>query len=195
MIRDRELETWREQWGSFAEPLPETRQIRRKIKRQELRFILDNLLAAIALLAGLACAAFVRQQQSWLGTGWAAGICVLVFVGAACRIWFQRGTWRSEAQSTRAFLELWKRRVKAKIRALRVASYLAASWLVFCAVLGAVNWPTIGRDFKGHPADWLEGVIASVFGVPLIFFWMVWRRRRTLAELNEVEKILDETKD
>jgi hypothetical protein len=192
MIEDRELDTWREQWGSVAEPLPE---MQRKIKRQNLRFVFSNLLAAIGFVGGLIFAVLVWHEQSRLGTGWAVGVCILMFVCAGYRVWAQRGTWRPETQSTRAFVELWHRRVVARIRLLRMASYIVPAWIVFCALLTVVNWTTIGPDFKAHPAEWLAPLVASFLVLPVIFFWSAWYRRRKLAELDQVEKILSEMKD
>jgi hypothetical protein len=60
MIEDRELDTWREQWGSGGEPPPEfRRKIQQKIKRQSLRFLFGNLLTAIALVGILIFAVFI----------------------------------------------------------------------------------------------------------------------------------------
>jgi hypothetical protein len=191
MTEDQELDTWREQWGRVGEPLPELRQIRRKIKRQQLSFVLDNLLAAIGFVASLIFMLFVRQDRSLLGTGWVDGICVLLFVAAGYGLWAKRGTWRAETQSTRASVELWQRRVSEKIRALRVAIYAAPGLIVFGALLIVANWATIGPALKAHPAK-LALLMVNVLMLPAIFFWLAWYRRRKLAELNEVNKILDE---
>src|SRR5690348_9388307 len=113
MIQDQEFENWREQWANSAAPLSETRHIREKIRRQERRFILDNLLQAVSFLFGLYLAFYIWQHEYLLGTGFAAGVVVFLCIGAGWRLWVQRGTWRAEAQSTRSFLELWRRRVNA----------------------------------------------------------------------------------
>ena len=45
MIEDRELDIWREQWSSVAEPPAEfQRKVQQRIKRQDRRFVLDILL-------------------------------------------------------------------------------------------------------------------------------------------------------
>lgn len=194
MIEDQELDTWREQWGRVAETLPELRQIQRKIKRQQLRFVLDNLLAAIGFVASLIFMVFVRQDRSLLGTGWVDGICVLLFLAAGYSLWAKRGTWRAEIQSTRASVELWQRRVSAKIRVLHVATYAAPGLIVFGALLLVANWTTVGPELNAHPAKWAL-LMVNVLILPAIFSWLAWYRRRKLAELNEVRKILDEMKD
>jgi len=193
VTEDRELDIWREQWRSVADPLPE---IQRKIKRQNLRFVISNVAAAILLLAILIFVMWaVRQNPSRLRIGWAAGIFVLVFVSAGYRLWVQRGTWRAESQSTRAFVELRHRRLTARLRLIRMAHYLLPAWLMFCAVLAAANWTTIGPDVRAHPTDWLW-VLGSVFFMTLgSFLGLAWFRRRKRAELRRVEKTLEEMKD
>lgn len=194
MIEDQELDTWREQWGGVAEPLPELRQIQGKIKRQQLIFVLENLLAAIAFVASLIVMMFARQDRALLRTGWVEGICVLLFLAAGYGLWLKRGTWRAETQSTRAAVELWQRRVSAKIRELRVAAYGTPGLIGFSALFFVANWSTIGPELKAHPAKWAL-LMVNVLMLPAIFFWLAWYRRRKLAELNEINKILDEMRD
>ncbi len=124
MIEDRELDAWREQWVSVAEPPAGfQRKIQLRIKRQDRRFVIGNILTVIAFLGILIFALVMRHQSSWMGTGWATSICVLVlvFVSAGVRTWVVRRTWRPETQSTRAFVELWYKRVAARIRLLRIS--------------------------------------------------------------------------
>jgi Na+/melibiose symporter-like transporter len=194
MIEDRELDAWREQWVSVAEPPQDfQRKVQQRIKRQDRRFVLGNVLSVIAFLGILIFALVMRHQSSWMGTGWATSICVLVFVSAACRVWVLRRTWRPETQSTRAFVELWHKRVAARIRLLRISTYLSIGWLIFCAALTAVNWSTIGQDVKAHPKDWVALLVACVLMQPAVLWYgAAWLRRRKLAELNEVKQILDE---
>jgi len=190
MIQDQEFENWREQWSNSAEPLPETWLILKKITRQERRFILDNLLQALSFLFGLYLAFYIWQHEYLLGGGFAAGVVVFLFMGAGWRLWVQRGTWRAEAQSTCSFLELWRRRVVAKIRILRFSVYLGVAWILACVVLGIANWGTLGPQLKSHPSAWILTLVINVFALPLLFAWMTWLKRRKLAELSEVTSLL-----
>lgn len=194
MTNDRELDTWRDQWSSAAGPPPEfQRKVQQRIKRQDRRFMLGNLLTVIAFLGLLIFAGFMRHRSSWMGTGWATGICVLVFVAAGYRVWVLRETWRPQTQSTRAFVELWHKRVAARIRLLRISIYLSLGWIIFCAARTAANWATIGQDVKAHPKAWVVVLVACVLmQYPMIWCGAAWLRRRKLAELNEVKKIMDE---
>ncbi len=192
MIEDRELESWREQWAAVAGPSPDLqRKVRQKIERQNRRFVVGNLATAIAFTGILIFAAFLPGQAGRLGTGWATGIVCLVIVSVAVRVWNLRGAWRAEAQSTRGFLELWRKRVEARLRLLRVSIYVSVGWLVFCAILAVVNWPLIGPDVKVRPKEWIEVLVACTLMQPVIWYWAGWLKRRKMAELNEVKRILD----
>ena len=198
MIEDRELDAWREQWSSVAEPSADfqrdfQRKVQRRIKREDRRFVLGNILTVIGFIGILIFAWYMRYQSTWMGTGWSTSICVLVFVSAGVRIWVLRRTWRPETQSTLAFVELWHKRVAARIRMLRISTYLSIGWLIFCAVLMAVNWSIIGQDVGAHPKEWAALLIACVLMQPVLLWYGAGRlRRRKLAELNEVKQILDE---
>jgi hypothetical protein len=194
VTNDRELDTWREQWSSVAEPPAEfQRKVQERIKHQERRFVLGNLLTTIAFLGLLIFAVFMRHQSSWMGTDWTTGICVLVFVSTAYRVWVLRGTWRPQTQSTRAFVELWHKRAAARIRLLQVSIYVSLGWIIFCAALTAANWATIGQEVKAHPKVWVVLLVVCVLmQYPVIWYWAAWLRCRKLAELNEVTKIMNE---
>jgi hypothetical protein len=194
MTEDRELDIWREQWSNVAEPPADfQRKVQERIKREDRRFVLGNILRAIAFLGLLIFAVYMRHQSSWMGTGWGTSICILVFVSAGVRIWVLRRTWRPETESTRAFVELWYKRVAARIRLLRISTYLSIGWLVFCAALMAVNWSIIGQDVGAHPKEWVALLVVCVLMQPvLLWYGVAWLRRRKLAELNEVKQILDE---
>jgi hypothetical protein len=194
MIEDRELDAWREQWSSVGEPSADFQsKVQQRIKREDRRFVLGNILTVIAFLGILIFAVYMRHQSTWMGTGWATSTCVLVFVSAGVRIWVFRRTWRPETQSTRAFVELWYKRVAARIRLLRISTYLSIGWLIFCAALMAFNWSIIGQDVRAHPKGWVALLVACVLMQPAVLWCgAAWLRRRKLAELNEVKQILNE---
>jgi hypothetical protein len=195
MIEDRELNSWREQWSSVAEPPADSqRKVRQKIKRQDRLFVLGNVLTLVVFLSFLIFALYLRQQANSIGTGWGTGVCALAFLMAGIRIWVLRRTWRPETQSTRAFAELWRRRVESRIRLLRFSIYVSIGWIIFCVVLTAANWGTIGQDVRTHPRDWAALLVVCVLMQPVLWFGAARLRRRKLAELNEVTEILDQMK-
>jgi hypothetical protein len=194
MAENRELDLWREQWSSVARPSPEfQRQVQKRIKVQDRRFWLGNLLAMAALVGMLILALYqLSHQASRLEKGAASGACVLMFVAIACRLWFLRGTWRPETQSICAFVELWHRRVLSQIRRLQIGIYLAIGWIAFCALLAAANWATIRLQVMAHPTACLVLTVFIVLMLRVIWFGAMRLRRRKVAELNEVKRLLEE---
>jgi hypothetical protein len=194
MTENRELDLWREQWSGVARPSPEfQRQVQRRIKVQDRRFWLGNLLAVAALVGILILAVCqLSHQASRLEKGAARGACVLMLVAVTCRLWFLRGTWRAETQSIRAFVELWHRRVLYQIRRLQIGIYLAIGWIVFCAALAAANWATVRLQVMAHPTACLVLMLVNVLMLRVIWFGAMWLRRRKVAELNEVTRLLEE---
>jgi hypothetical protein len=191
-MTDRELNLWREQWNSVARPSPEFQgQVQKRIRLKDRRFWLGNLLAVAALAGMLILAVYqLSHQANGFEKGEATGVCVLLLVAVACRLWISRGTWRAETQSIRAFVELWRRRVLAQIRGIQISIYVAIGWLVFCAALAAANWATIRLEITATGCLVLTVVI--LFMLPAIWFAGMWLRRRKVAELNEVTRLLEE---
>ena len=194
MANDRELDVWREQWSGVAQPpLEFQRQVQKRIKGQDRRFWLGNLLSAAALAGLLIFAVYeFSHPASRFEKGSATGTFVLLFVAVTCRQWIQRGTWRAETQSTRAFVELRRRRVAAQIRGLQIGIYLSIGWLVFCAALAAVNCAAIWLQLITHPIACLALAVIVAIMLPVIWFSAMWFRRRKVAELNEVTRLLEE---
>ncbi len=194
ITNDRELDVWREQWSGVARPSPEfLRHVQERIKVQDRRFWLGNLLAVAGVVGMLILAVYqFSYQASRLEKGRATGLCVLEFVAVTCRLWFMRGTWRAETQSIRAFVELWHRRVLSQIRRLQISIYLAIGWLVFCAALAAANWATIRLELMAHPTAYLAIMLVMVLILRMIWFGAMWLRRRKVAELNKVTRLLEE---
>lgn len=194
-IKDREVDLWREQWGTVAPLSAEfQRQVQKQIKLQDRRFWIGNLLATAAMAGMLIFAVYLRHQPSRLEKAQAAGVCGLVLVAISCRLWFMRGTWRAETQSIRAFVDLRHRRVLSQIRRLEISIYIVIAWLVFCAALAAANWATIRLALVAHPAACLVLAVTIVLMLPVLWFGAMWLRRRKVAELNEVTRLLEEWK-
>jgi hypothetical protein len=191
-MMDRELSLWREQWSSVALPSAEFQgQVQTRIKRQNRRFWLGNLLAVAALAGMLILAVYqLSHQANRFEKGEATGVCVLLLVAVACRSWISRGTWRAETQSIRAFVELSRRRVLAQIRGIQISIYIAIGWLVFCAALAAANWATIRLEITA--AGCLVLTVVILFILPVIWCGGMWLYRRKVAELNEVTRLLEE---
>jgi hypothetical protein len=70
--------------------------------------------------------------------------------------------------------------------------YVSVGWITFCAAQTVANWTTIDRNVRAHPEDWVTLWVACVLMRPVLWYCAAWLRRRKLAELNEVKKILDD---
>ena len=77
----------------------------------------------------------------------------------------------------------------AQIRGIQTGIYLAIGWLAFCAALAVVNWAAITLDLMAHPIACLARMLVTVTTLPVIWFRLMWLRRRKVAELNEVTKL------
>ena len=53
-----------------AAPADFQRKVQQRIKRQDRRFVLGNILTVIAFLGMLIFAVYMRHQSTWMGTGW-----------------------------------------------------------------------------------------------------------------------------
>ena len=190
---DLELDIWREQWHRVATPSQELRRkALQRIKVQERRFLLGNVLTAVVFVGMLTYAVFLSHQASRLRRGEAIGLFFLLLVAVTCRLWIMRGTWRAETRSIHAFIELGHRRVLAQIRALQIGIYISIGWLVFCAALAAANWTTIRFELMAHPVACLALTVFVALMQPVLFLGAMWLRRRRVAELNQVTRLLEE---
>jgi hypothetical protein len=72
--------------------------------------------------------------------------------------------------------------------------YLAIGWITFCAALAAANWATIRPELMAHPTAYLAMMFVLVLMLRVIWFGAMWFRRRKLAELNKVTRLLEEMK-
>jgi hypothetical protein len=63
---------------------------------------------------------------------------------------------------------------------------------VFCAALAAANWSTVRLELMGHPTLYLAMMLVIVLMLRVIWVGVMWFRRRKVAELNEVTRLLEE---
>jgi hypothetical protein len=183
VTKDREIEDWMSDWQAATPPVPD---VRGWIEKHHRRFVRENVgafaLFAAGLLAPLVIA--LRTSRAEIQLAW-FGILLLYAGGLLFRIWNQRGTWRPVAQTTRAFLELSRRRALASRRALRVARWMAG--LTSLVVAGMAAW--IGPTMPAFAAGLVTGFAVAL--VPLSFF-IARRRRRCERDLEEVRRLLSQ---
>lgn len=175
MTVDTELETWRREWQSQTEPLP---KLKKKIRRQNLRDI-----AGITLLC--ACLAFstteaLRTRTSFM-VGLAAGLWFTGLFLGSYNWWVRRGTWKPEAQTTLAYLELSYKRAVAKARTIRLSIYVCLAAIVVLGPFLLWNW----RILHG-----LGVVVAAGLLTEVIVFRYLERRKK--KEIEETRKLLEQ---
>ncbi|HEY0704520.1 MAG TPA: hypothetical protein VGD60_17235, partial [Candidatus Acidoferrales bacterium] len=74
-------------------------------------------------------------------------------------------------------MELWRRRVQARVRGLRIGLCVSLGWIISCAA----NWKIISADVHGHPGDWIGLLVACLLMQPVLWFGAAYFRRRYLV--------------
>lgn len=178
MTIDNELETWRQQWHSETEPLPE---LKRKIKRQNLRTV--AAVVAVCVCLALSTIEALRTRRSF-AIGLASGIAFSSALMGSYVWWVRRGAWKPTAQTTLAYAELSYKRAVAKARSLRFAFYFLLIATTLFAGFMAWNW----KHF--HVRD---GAIVAAMVLEMLLFQRL--RRRKLQEMKETKKLIDDMKE
>jgi hypothetical protein len=175
---DLELETWRREWRTSTEPLPE---LKRKIRRQNLQTIAAVL--AICVCLAFSTAEALRTRSSFMA-GLAAGIAFTSVILGGYTWWVRRGAWKPAAQTTSAYLELSCKRAVAKARTIRFSFYFLLAAILLFAILFAWNW----RAFSPREALILGALVMELF---------LFRRygRRQNREIEETKKLLEQTRE
>jgi hypothetical protein len=181
VIVDTELETWRREWQSQTEPLP---KLKKKIKRQNQRTI-----AAIALMCACLVVSTIealRTRSSFM-VGVAVGVWFAALVLGGYSWWVQRGTWKPEAQTTRAYLELSYKRAVAKARMIRFSIYVVLAVTILLSPILLWNW----RTLHGIGPLVLAALLAELF----YFKYLGRRKKREIEETRRLMEQADEGSD
>jgi hypothetical protein len=98
----------------------------------------------------------------------------------AFSLWNRRGSWRAEAETTKAFVDLLHRRAVAKVR---VARFVRLAVLLQAAVVVALVWLD---SMPGSSMDRLRSATALAMAIAVAYLvWSAWFERRALRELEE----------
>lgn len=178
MTVDTELETWRREWRSQPEPLPE---LKKKIKRQNQRTI--GAIAAICVCLALSTVEAMRTRSSFIA-GLATGLWFASLFLGSYAWWVRRGAWKPTAQTTLAFLELSYKRAVAKARTIRFSFYFLLTVTILYGAFVTWNWKT----FSAREAVVLVGIVTELF----LFRYYGRRKKR---EIEETKKLLDQTRE
>ncbi|HEY5027205.1 MAG TPA: hypothetical protein VIK39_02255 [Candidatus Angelobacter sp.] len=178
MTIDNELETWRKQWHTDTEPLP---QLKRKIKRQNLR--IAAAVVAVCVCLALSTIEALRTRTAF-AMGLASGIAFAgVFLGGYAW-WVRRGAWRPSAQNTLAYTELSYKRAVAREKSLNFSFYFLLVATTLMTAFVAWNW----KGFHGR-----DGAIVIAMVLEMFLFRRM--RRRKLQEIAETKKLIDDMKE
>ena len=176
MIADKELLNWQKDWQTQTEPLPE---LKRKIKRQNLRTLAAAATMAVFLVASTTSALlWHRAFVAGLATGlWSVALCVGSYAW-----WVRRGAWKPTAQTTRAYVELLYKRAVARARILRFAFYFLLAATALWAAGLAWNWNVVSA----------RGALILLAMVAELFLFRHLRQRQVRA-IEKAKALVHET--
>lgn len=191
---DTELEVWRRQWQSDTTiPLHIQHDLRRKVQRQS-RLMRINLIPPILVtitIGGWTAEWAVRAPQPdiILLAVWTWALIAAVWSFA---LKVNRGNWSPSAEDTAVFVGLSMRRCRASLTGIRFAVGFFLVQVAF--VLG---WVYNNSPVRGTPLLrwlWFSSVpIDAVWFCTVVFFgFLVWYRRRKLAELAYLHSVRED---
>jgi hypothetical protein len=182
---DDELREWMADWQADAEPAADVREaIRRRVKRQNRGMVLlaaGELVFACGMLVFLI--GFAVRHPRPVDVATMAGFSLLVIWAISYSLWYRRGIWRPDAETTASFLALAIRRCHRRLLALR-----AGWWLLTMEVALFIPWIA----YHLQPAAPMESVTSYGFlalmagGAAAVLVVLDRRARRELAELEGV---------
>lgn len=176
---DDELRDWMADWQAEPEPALEVRDaIRRRVQRKSLRMALAAILETVFALAMLAFVVWsALREPTLINAGAMACLALLILWATGCSLWYLRGTWRPNAETTSAFLDLSILRCQRRLRAVRAGWWLLALEL-------AVMIPWIVLSLKAKTAGF--GLLAVL--TVLVSAFLIVAEKRTRRELREWEE-------
>lgn len=195
-MSDAEWDRWREDWGTADEPAPEiAAAVRRRALRQGRWQRLSLALQLLFYGAGLAYLTTIAVRQPRpLEVVTAVAVWGFVLAGFGGELAARRGLWRTEADSTRAFVDLSYRRCRARQWVLRFGIGMLIAEVLF--FLPWIAWvvgtrPTTGSRLVPYLVGY--GYLAVAVGVFVLYLrWYRKRVRRELAALEALRRALGE---
>lgn len=187
---DDELRDWMADWQADPGPTPEVREaIRRRVKRQGLKLALCT---AAEVTVSLLMLAFVLRAAVKLpvffNVATMAGLALVIVWALIYGLWSLRSTWRPNAETTSAFLDLSILRCRRRLRTLR-----AAWWLLGLELAILIPWlwlllssrPSVQLATRSHAAAY--GALAFMTALAVLF--LIGMKRRVRRELRELEEL------
>lgn len=196
MNRDREWERWRQAWTSGAGDAPPEapEALRARVERQTRRMLLCQAgeIAFGVLFVALWAVYLWRHPEP---RTWVVMIAVMSFMAVA--VWHsissRQGQWRPAGDSTRAFLDLSRRRCGGKLKSLAFAWRLYLAEVIFLVAYGIWRFPAVEQDERAWRYGTASAVLLLLGGVMWIF---VRNRRRAIdGELAFLDRLAREAID
>jgi len=188
ITEDRELELWKEEWRGETGPLP---TLKKKVRRQTLWMTVAWVVAVPASVMGLAYfARLVMRDPSPDNIVVTSFVWVGMPLAIAFSVWNQIGTWRPDAQTTRAYAELSYKRALSELRGLRFALYVLYVEVFFLACviwIFRVKW-----ILHASPTDRFARLVVLPVVVLGTWIFMIWLRRRRTKRLAEAKSFLEQ---
>jgi cbb3-type cytochrome oxidase subunit 3 len=111
-------------------------------------------------------------------------------LAVAFAVWNQIGTWRPDAQTTRAYAELSYKRALSELRGLRFAFYVLYAEACF---LACVTWIfRVKWVLRASPADRFAHLVVMPVFLLGMWIFIIWRRRSRNKQLAEAKSFLEQ---
>jgi hypothetical protein len=185
MNADLELDGWRRRWQ--AQPARFDVVALKESVARETRRMKVMLLAPVGVTVGIGgwalIGALTRPTAASLSL--AIGVWSFIVMAWAGALWLSRGTWRPQAETTDAFVEVAIRRCESAVQSVPLALALYVLQIVFMLL-----WAP--RMLHVEPAQVLlapQMVLMGWIGLPVFTGFMIWYARRKRAELASLQAV------
>lgn len=192
---DAELEAWRQEWQSAAEPSVAA-ELRTRVEKQtrHMRLMLAGDILVTVVIGGYT-AAWAAVSRTPDVAALATGTWVFILTAWVFAILNHRRSWTPAASNTAAFLELSIERCRGRLRALWFGAILYAVEIVFCLTwiyrYKSVRTPLTAAQFL------MSGTAIGVIIITVAFAEFLRRHRRNktreLAALVELQRQMSES--
>ena len=184
MIADRELETWQSQWQRQpVSGIPA--DLRRRVERESRRMRRSLFVPVLTtLIVGGFFTIPAIGSSNADAVGLAGSVWIIFGLTWAFVLWNSAGTWRPEAETTAAFLDISVRRCQRALRATAFGGLLYVCELAFC-----LNW-ILRHQSGSHHETFVSLIMNRPVGfvvwvvTPAFFSFVVWYSRRKQRELH-----------
>lgn len=192
MNTDSDMEIWRLAWRDTEPRAATTFDVRREGRRQERRLRARHVVELGFAVVLLAFAGFFLQRNFSVEVLiWALVVWTTTLAATAFSVWNWRVLWRETSQSTSEYVEAYRIRCLAGLRAVRFGfALLAVQWLI---VVPWFTWDLLRQTMSGvryaFGMGWLVVATTALTGM------LIHQRRGALLELRRLEEFQRDLSD